>query len=70
MTNDEAAPGALWAGRFSSPPAPEALALGRSLAFDRALVAQDVAAGTAHARTLQDAGLLSAEEADALVEIG
>ena len=68
MTKDEATPGALWAGRFSSPPAPQAHALGRSLAFDRALVAQDVAAGAAHARALQDVGLLTAEEADALAE--
>jgi argininosuccinate lyase len=58
----------LWAGRFSTPPAPEAHALGRSLAFDRTLVTQDVEAGRAHVRALQDAGLLSSTDADALAE--
>ena len=32
----------LWAGRFSSPPAPEAHALGRSLQFDVRLASVDV----------------------------
>ncbi|MEA2522033.1 MAG: argininosuccinate lyase [Actinomycetota bacterium] len=57
---------ALWAGRFSKPPAPEARALGRSVGFDARLAPQDVEAGTAHVRALQGAGLLTAEEADAL----
>jgi argininosuccinate lyase len=58
----------LWAGRFSAPPAPEARALGRSLAFDRALLAADVEAGAAHVRALEGAGVLTQREADALVE--
>jgi argininosuccinate lyase len=60
--------GPLWAGRFSSPPAPEAHALGRSLDVDARLAPQDVAAGVAHARALQAARLLEAADADALVE--
>ena len=64
----------LWAGRFTSPPAPEAHALGRSLGFDRRLAGADVRASIAHVRALQDAGLLAASDADALtaalVEIG
>ncbi len=56
----------LWAGRFATPPAPEAAALGRSLPFDVRLAAQDVEASVAHVRALEEAGLLAAEEADAL----
>ncbi len=64
----------LWAGRFSSPPANEAHALGRSLGFDRRLASQDVEASIAHVRALQDAGLLDGAEAgaleDALAQVG
>jgi len=59
---------ALWAGRFSTPPAPEAHALGRSLHFDVRLASQDVEAGIAHVRALEDAGLLTQSEAGALEE--
>jgi len=62
--NDADAP--LWGGRFSKPPAPEAEALSRSLAFDVRLAPQDVAASVAHVHGLEDAGLLTAEEAAAL----
>ncbi len=64
----------LWAGRFSTPPAPEAHALGRSLGFDVRLAPHDVEASVAHARALEDAGVLSADEASrlekALREVG
>jgi argininosuccinate lyase len=64
----------LWAARFASPPAPEAEALGRSLGFDLRLAPQDVEASAAHVRGLEDAGLLTADEAaqleKALREIG
>ncbi|MGZ4148240.1 MAG: argininosuccinate lyase, partial [Actinomycetota bacterium] len=56
----------LWAGRFSTPPAPEAHALGRSLAFDIRLAPFDVDASVAHVRGLQDAGLVGAEDAAAI----
>jgi argininosuccinate lyase len=56
----------LWAGRLSEPPAPEAAAIGRSLAFDVRLAPQDIEASVAHAHALEDAGLVSAEEARAL----
>ena len=42
MSRDDEQP--LWAGRFGKPPAPEARALGASLAFDVRLAAQDVEA--------------------------
>ena len=64
----------LWAGRFSTRPAPEALALGRSLAFDVRLAPQDVEVSVAHVRALEDAGLLDIEEGalleKALREVG
>ena len=74
MTEDEGSGEHLWAGRFSEPPAPEARALGQSLGFDVRLAAQDVDASIAHVRSLQDAGLLTEEDAstleDALAAIG
>jgi argininosuccinate lyase len=64
----------LWAGRFGKRPAPEAQALGRSLGFDVRLASQDVEASVAHVRALEDARLLSADDAaeleKALREIG
>jgi argininosuccinate lyase len=56
----------LWGGRFSSSPAPQAEALGRSLAFDVRLASHDVEASIAHAEALRDAGILSDQEASAL----
>ena len=65
---------ALWAGRFTAPPAPEAHALGRSVHYDVRLAAQDVRAGVAHVGALEAAGLLAAEDAarlaEALVAVG
>jgi argininosuccinate lyase len=64
----------LWSGRFTTPPAPEAAELGRSLSFDVRLAPYDVEAGVAHVRALEDAGLLTAAEAGqiekALREVG
>ncbi|HEX6130632.1 MAG TPA: argininosuccinate lyase, partial [Actinomycetota bacterium] len=62
----DGAGGALWAGRFSEPPAPEAHALGRSLGFDARLAPHDVEASVAHVGALRAAGLLDDEEAAAL----
>ena len=64
----------LWAGRFTSAPAPEALALGRSLSFDLRLAPHDVTASVAHVQGLRDAGLLGDDDAvrleEALVAVG
>ncbi len=64
----------LWSGRFAEPPAPEAVALGRSVGFDVRLAPYDVRAGVAHVHALERAGLLTeAERArleDALAEVG
>ncbi|MEO8424415.1 MAG: argininosuccinate lyase [Actinomycetota bacterium] len=58
----------LWAGRFTSAPAPEAHALGRSVHFDVRLASHDVDVSIAHVRGLEEAGLLTSEEAGALAE--
>jgi len=60
--------GPLWGGRFSTAPAIEAEALGRSIEIDERLVSQDVEAGVAHVAALHDAGLITAEERDRLSE--
>jgi argininosuccinate lyase len=66
--------GPLWSGRFGKPPAPEAETLGRSLGFDVRLAPQDVEASVAHVRALEDAGLVTTDEAGqlekALREVG
>jgi len=66
--------GPLWGGRFAEPPAPEAAALGRSLGFDVRLAPQDVEASIAHVRALEEAEVLTANDAvrleKALREIG
>jgi argininosuccinate lyase len=56
----------LWGGRFERAPAPEAVALSRSLSVDVRLAPQDVEASMAHVWALEDAGLLGAGEAAAL----
>ena len=58
----------LWAGRFSTPPASEAHALGRSLHYDARLASVDVEVSIAHVGALQRAGLLDADEASALAD--
>jgi argininosuccinate lyase len=59
--------GPLWASRFSTSPAPEAHALGRSLSFDRRLAPFDVEASIAHVHGLCDARLLETDEAEELI---
>ncbi|MDP9067171.1 MAG: argininosuccinate lyase [Actinomycetota bacterium] len=53
---------ALWAGRFSDGPHPEMIRLTRSIEIDLRLLPYDVAATKAHARSLVEADLLSAED--------
>ncbi len=64
----------VWSGRFSRPPAPEAIALGRSLSFDVRLAPHDVEASVAHVRALEHAGVLEGDDAarleKALREVG
>ncbi len=65
---DGGVPKPLWGGRFSKGPADEAHALGVSLHFDVRLASEDIEASVAHVHALEDAGLLTAEETESLVE--
>ena len=54
--------GALWGGRFSSGPSPELAALSKSTHFDWQLAPYDLAGSRAHAKALESAGYLTADE--------
>src|SRR5574340_1040740 len=56
----------MWGGRFAAETDPLAADYTRSLEIDRALAADDLTGSIAHVHGLAAAGLLSAEEADAL----
>ncbi len=56
----------LWGGRFSEPPAEALRRLNDSLRFDRALLAEEVAASIAWSEALRTAGVLSGREASRL----
>jgi argininosuccinate lyase len=58
----------LWSGRFEGGPSEELLAYTVSLPFDRRLAAVDLAGSRAHVRGLLRAGILSDEEAEAVLE--
>ena len=60
--------GALWGARFASGPSPELAALSRSTHFDWVLALYDLAGSHAHAKALEAAGYLSADEAHAMHE--
>jgi len=57
----------LWAGRLEGGPAEELWAFTASLHVDRRMASDDVAGSRAHVRGLQRAGLVSAEDAGALL---
>lgn len=57
----------MWSGRFRQPLDPEFERWQRSFPFDQRLVAEEVAASTAHARALHAVGALSADELAAIV---
>ncbi|AZI57577.1 argininosuccinate lyase [Nakamurella antarctica] len=52
----------LWGGRFAGGPAPEMVALSASTHFDFRLAPYDIAGSRAHAKVLNAAGLLTAQE--------
>ena len=52
----------MWSGRFRQPLDPEFERWQRSFGFDRRLLQYELAASSAHARALKDAGVLSASE--------
>jgi argininosuccinate lyase len=65
MTSDSTT--TLWSGRFDTAPDPAAFDFGISFAFDRALFEDDVTGSIAWAEALQAAGVLSADDAAAIV---
>ncbi|MCC7207080.1 MAG: argininosuccinate lyase [Anaerolineae bacterium] len=56
----------LWAGRYEQAAAESLRRLNDSLPFDRRLYASDIACSAAYARALVGAGVLTADEADAI----
>jgi argininosuccinate lyase len=58
----------LWSGRFDGGPSEELLAYTVSLPFDRRLAAVDLAGSRAHVRGLLRGGILTDEEAEAVLE--
>ena len=75
MTKDSsdapnAAPGgqAMWGGRFSDKPAELMQAINVSIGFDRRLAAQDLEGSRAHAAMLQKTGVITSDDAAAILE--
>ena len=58
----------LWGGRFSEPSDEDLRRLNDSIDFDHALYAEDIEGSMVYARALAQAGVLSAEEAEAIIE--
>lgn len=56
----------LWSGRFDAEPDPEVFAFGASFPFDRRLFEDDVEGSRAWAEALRRAGVLRAEDAEAI----
>ena len=58
----------MWGGRFSSGPDAIMEEINASIGFDRRLYRQDIAGSIAHAGMLAEAGILTGEDRDAIVE--
>ena len=58
----------MWGGRFKEGPSALLRALNDSFAFDKELLAEDIAGSIAWAKALGDAGVLTAEEVSTLVD--
>ncbi|HJP25617.1 MAG TPA: lyase family protein, partial [Acidimicrobiales bacterium] len=58
----------LWHGRFEGGPSEALQALNNSLAFDRRMFREDVDGSRAHVRMLARVGLMSATDADSVLE--
>ena len=59
---------ALWGGRFSEPTDDDLRALNDSIGYDRRLYKEDIAGSIAYAKAIAAAGVISADEAQTLVE--
>ena len=58
----------LWGGRFSEPSDDDLRRLNDSIRFDQALYAEDIEGSMVYARALSEAGVISADEAESIVE--
>jgi argininosuccinate lyase len=58
---------AMWGGRFSDKPAELMQAINVSIGFDRRLAAQDLEGSRAHAAMLQKTGVITSQDADAIL---
>jgi argininosuccinate lyase len=58
---------AMWGGRFSDKPAELMQAINVSIGFDRRLAAQDLEGSKAHAAMLQKTGVITSEDAEAIL---
>jgi argininosuccinate lyase len=59
---------AMWGGRFSDKPAGLMQAINVSIGFDRRLAAQDLEGSRAHAAMLQKTGVITSEDAEAILK--
>jgi argininosuccinate lyase len=59
---------AIWGGRFSAKPAELMQAINVSIGFDRRLAAQDLAGSRAHAAMLQKTGVITSDDAAAILK--
>jgi argininosuccinate lyase len=59
---------AMWGGRFSDKPAELMQAINVSIGFDKRLAAQDLAGSRAHAAMLQKTGVITSEDAAAILK--
>ena len=58
----------MWGGRFSAGPSAVMEAINASIGFDKKLYAQDIAGSKAHARMLADQGIISGDDAKAIIK--
>lgn len=58
----------LWGGRFSEPTDQDLRALNDSIGFDIRMWRQDIAGSIAYARAIRDAGVITADEADQIIQ--
>jgi argininosuccinate lyase len=58
----------MWGGRFSDKPAELMQAINVSIGFDRRLAAQDLEGSRAHAAMLQKTGVITSEDAEAILK--
>ncbi|MBO6519356.1 MAG: argininosuccinate lyase [Rhodospirillales bacterium] len=59
---------AMWGGRFSAGPSAVMEAINASIGFDKKLYRQDIQGSQAHARMLADQGIITSDDADAIIK--